>query len=144
MSNPKPKPDCPFCDFAEDRTIKTGKLSQSLLSNPRLVVGHTLVIPKRHVENPQDLMSEELQEIFAEIWRIEQKMLKSKLATGCDIRQHYRPFLEESRTKVNHLHFHVLPRTLDDKLHQTSMKFELDLFVDLSDHEQQQMKKLLK
>lgn len=103
-----------------------------------------MVVPRRHVESPAELRAEELQEIFEEIGRLEQIMLESGLATGCDIRQNYRPFLEQSRTKVDHLHFHVLPRTFEDELCQKSMKYEYGIFDDLGDQEAKQMKKLLK
>jgi diadenosine tetraphosphate (Ap4A) HIT family hydrolase len=135
--------DCPFCEInrTRNRIVHETEHSLTLLSNPRLLPGHALVIPKRHIEQPWDLRPEELADIFKEIWRVEQKMLKTDLATGVDIRQNYRPFLAQGRLKVNHLHFHILPRTFQDELYQTSMRFEV--FTDVSEVEREKMAKLL-
>jgi len=135
--------ECPFCnlDKEESRTLRKGKFSTVILSNPRLMKGHCLVIPNRHIEKPWELKPDELQDIFENIFWVQQKLLNS-LATGTDVRQNYRPFLAEGRTKVNHLHFHVLPRTNDDELYKESMQYEKNLFQDMSDAERQKMRQL--
>jgi diadenosine tetraphosphate (Ap4A) HIT family hydrolase len=45
------------------------------------------------------------------------------------------------RTKVNHLHFHLLPRELEDELYEKSMRFEE--FGELTDGEGEKIKGLL-
>jgi diadenosine tetraphosphate (Ap4A) HIT family hydrolase len=136
---------CPFCQVNQqkNRIIHEGNHSFAILSNPRLLPGHTLVIPKRHVEKPWELTTLELQEIFETTWHIETKMLEAGLATGCDIRQNYRPFLPQGRIKVDHIHFHVLPRTNEDELYHRALRFERELFADLSSAEREHMAKLL-
>ena len=57
------------------------------------------------------------------------------LGEGVDIRQNYRPFLEQSKLKVDHVHFHVYPRSLNDYLYQVSEQYETDLFADLDETE---------
>ena len=121
--------DCPFCDVT-DRIIIDNKHAQAFLSNPRKVPGHCLVTPKRHLEQPWELTTEELRDIFELLFIIEQKLV-NKLGEGADIRQNYRPFLDQSRLKVDHVHFHLYPRYKDDYLYQVSEKFETDLFTDL-------------
>lgn len=135
------KADCPFCGI-DERVLKSNKTSQAFLSNPRKVPGHFLVTPKRHVEQPWELSKEELQDIFALIFFIEQKLI-GKLGEGVDIRQNYRPFMQESRLKRNHIHFHVYPRYLNDYLYQVSEQFETDLFTELDPGEQDEFAKLL-
>jgi len=137
--------DCPFCNLQKEQTriIRITELTTVLLSNPRLMPGHTLVVPKRHVEKPWELTTNEIQAIFEDIFWIEVKLLENG-AEGCDIRQNYRPFLAQSKIKINHVHFHVLPRTNKDELYKKSMKFEADLFKDLSNTERQEMARLLK
>lgn len=105
-----------------------------LLSNPRKIVGHTLVIPHRHVERPWELTGEELSSIF-ELIRFAQERLLGSIATGIDTRQHHMPFLSENKFKVNHVHFHVMPRTLDDRFQQEVSVRERELFEDLSTEE---------
>ncbi|MBC7707637.1 HIT domain-containing protein [Polaromonas sp.] len=132
---------CPFCDPLE-RVVKSNDSAQMLLSDPRKVPGHTLVMPKRHVEKPWELTAEELQDIFALINFVEQRVV-GKLGTGCDIRQGYKPFLKQDALKVNHLTFHVIPRAKDDYLYSVSEKYEEDLFAELDDLERDEVTKLL-
>ncbi len=134
--------DCPFCNI-NDRVLKSNRLAQAFLSNPRKVPGHFLVTPKRHLEKPWELTKDELQDIFELIFFIEEKLV-SKLGQGADIRQNYRPFLDPGRLKQNHVHFHVYPRYNQDYLYQVSEKFETDLFTDLDPSEQAEFAKLLK
>lgn len=132
--------DCPFCESADK--IKENASAQALLSNPRKVPGHLVVMPKRHVEKPWELMSEELQDIFALIYFIEQRLV-GKLGDGCDIRQNYRPFVAEGKVKRNHLHFHVVPRSNNDYLYTVSGQYESSLFAELDDAERTAVTKLL-
>lgn len=131
---------CPFCDLDAEKTriVRESDLSVVILSNPRLLEGHTLVLPKRHIEEPWQLTVAETTDIFELIWWAEAKLLAGP-AAGVDIRQNYRPFLPEGSVKVNHVHFHLVPRTNEDKLYQQSMRFEE--FHDLSPEEQERVMK---
>ncbi len=133
--------NCPFCSPSE-RVLKENDHALVLLSNPHKVPGHFLVVPKRHVEKPWDLTHEELGGIFDLIFMIEQKII-GKLGDGCDIRQNYRPFMQQSNLKVNHVHFHVIPRSLEDYIYKISERFETDLFAELDDTERDAVAKLL-
>ena len=136
------KTDCPFCGGGE-RVLKSNERAQVILSNPRKVPGHFLVVPKRHVEKPWELTNEELTDIFALIFFIEQKII-GKLGDGCDVRQNYRPFLQQGELKVNHIHFHVIPRSLEDYIYQISEKYDSELFADLDELEAKEIARLLK
>lgn len=135
---------CPFCNLATEahRTIRTGTLTSVILSNPRLMPGHTLVVPNRHVEKPWELTNEEILAVFEDIKFVEAKLLAT-IATGCDVRQNYRPFIPQGRVKIDHVHFHVLPRTSEDELYQKSMRHETALFQDLSPDEETHIRSLL-
>ena len=138
--------DCPFCGLAGREgqwLLFEGERAIVFLSNPRLMAGHTLVVPKRHVEKPWELAWEERREIFELLDRFEQKILSS-LAPGCDVRQNYRPFIPQGRIKVDHVHYHLLPRWPEDELYQKSMKFEVELWTDLIASEQNEMLDRLK
>ena len=134
--------DCPFCEV-KDRVLRENERARVILSNPRKVPGHFLVIPKRHVEKPWELTHEELADIFDLIFFIEKKVI-GKLGDGCDVRQNYRPFLPQNRLKKDHVHFHVLPRSLNDYLYKMAEVYETDLFADLDDMEGEAVAKLLK
>jgi diadenosine tetraphosphate (Ap4A) HIT family hydrolase len=137
---------CPFClgdKHPRNRILKETKYSICLLSNPRLVKGHALVTPKRHIEYPGDLTRDELADIFKNIEWIRSKLLAGKLGTGVDIRQNYRPFLPQSRLKLDHVHFHVLPRTFQDEIYHRAMHRETELFEDLDDEECKEVRDVL-
>lgn len=136
--------NCPFCHLKEgDRILKSNAHANLFLSNPHKVPGHFLVTPKRHIEQPWELTKDELADIFELIFFVEQKIL-GHLGEGVDIRQNYRPFLPQGRVKVDHVHFHVYPRSLNDYLYQVSEQYETDLFVDLDTKEAAAVVKLLK
>lgn len=134
--------DCPFCNPKEP-VLKENKFAQVVLSNPRKVPGHFLVMPKRHVEKPWELTNDELTSVFELIFFIEKKII-GKLGEGCDIKQNYRPFMPKSRLKADHVVFHVYPRSLYDYLYKVSEIYETDLFADLDDLEREEVSKLLK
>lgn len=135
------KTDCPFCN-PKERVLKENEHAQAILSNPHKVPGHFLVMPKRHVEKPWELTKDELGDIFDLIFFIEQKII-GKLGDGCDIKQNYRPFMKQSQLKVDHIHFHVYPRSMEDYLYKVSEQFETGLFAELDDAERQAVADLL-
>jgi len=110
---------CPFCTINTEKTRIVEEKEQVfvILSNPRLMPGHILIIPKRHVEKPSQLSEPERKELFDTALEFQEKIL-AKLASGCDMTQHCRPFQPESQLKVNHVHIHLRPRELKDELYQ--------------------------
>jgi histidine triad (HIT) family protein len=133
---------CPFCNLNE-RVLKSNEHANVILSDPHKVPGHLLVVPKRHVEKPWELTHEELTDIFDLIFMIEQKIL-GKLGDGVDIRQNYRPFLDQDGLKVNHVTFHIIPRSQDDYIYSVSEQYEDKLFADLDKAEAEAVAKLIK
>lgn len=134
--------ECPFCKPGE-RVLMGNDFANVFLSNPRKVAGHLLVTPKRHVEKPWELTNLELTAIFDLIFAIEQKLI-GKLGDGFDVRQNYRPFMVQSKLKVNHVHFHVIPRSFEDYIYKVSEKYDTDLFADLDDMERDAVADMLK
>lgn len=132
---------CPFCNPLET-IAKQNELAQVILSDPHKVPGHVLVMPKRHVEKLSELTSEELVAIFELITFIEERFIGS-LGEGFDIRQSYRPYLPQDKLKLNHLTFHILPRSMNDYLHQVSGQYEDGLYAELDDSEREAVAKLL-
>ena len=101
-----------------------------------------MVTPRRHVEKPWELTKDELLAVFDLLNQLEQK-LEGKLGDGFDVRQNYRPFLEQSRLKVDHVHYHLIPRRKFDKIHDVAERFETVLFEKLTDQEADQIRPLL-
>ena len=135
------KTGCPFCNPLE-RILKENETAHVLLSDPRKVPGHFLVTPKRHVEKPWDLTSQELSDVFELIFLVEQKII-GKLGDGADIRQNYRPFIKQNKLKIDHVHFNVIPRSMEDYIYSVVEKYETDLFAELDDAEREEVTKLL-
>ncbi len=136
--------ECPFCKINEEKTrvLEESEHSLVILSNPRLMEGHTLVIPKRHIEKLSELEENELKDLMKMVIKFQDKIL-SKIAKGCDIRQNYRPFLKQDKLKVNHLHIHLHPREFLDELYGKCQLFEKDIFKDLEDEEKDRIFGLL-
>jgi diadenosine tetraphosphate (Ap4A) HIT family hydrolase len=134
--------NCPFCNLKK-RVIKENKLANLFLSNPRKIKGHFLVAPKRHIEKPWKMTKEETQSVF-ELILFTQKCLTKKISKGCDVLQHYRPFMKQDRIKVNHIHYHILPRDFNDKIYQVIEKHETkDFFEELTTEELEKMTKVI-
>ena len=130
--------DCPFCniDREKSRIVQAGDHVVVMLSNPRLAPGHLLVMPKRHIEVPWHLKRYEIAELYEYVLYYQQRIVE-RVAPGCDVRQNYRPFMPQGRLKINHMHFHLLPRWPyeQDELYQRSMRFESGIFAPLTDTE---------
>jgi len=133
--------DCPFCN-GKDRILKDNKLAFVILSNPRKVTGHFLVIPKRHVEKPWHLTKAEVVAIF-ELVLFTQKRIIENLSAGCDVRQNYRPFMVQDNIKVDHVHYHVMPRDNKDNIYKMIEKDETQLFQPLTKSEHDKIAKIL-
>ena len=122
--------DCPFCNLG-DRVIDQNNSANVFLSNPRLVPYHLLITPKRHVEKPYQLTLSEQQAIFKLILKW-QKFIVDHVAGGCDVRENYRPFIKQGRVKINHIHYHLLPRELGDEIFVKSQIFEAEIFREVT------------
>lgn len=133
--------DCPFCNVGK-QVLKSNAHASVILSNPRKVPGHFLVIPNRHVEKPWELTKDELVGVFELINFLEQRII-GKLGDGCDVRQNYRPFLGQNGLKVDHIHFHVLPRASEDYIYQVSEHYDSELFAELDPTEAKAVAKIL-
>lgn len=110
---------CAYCQpgALEGRLIYEDGLVRSFLSNPRLTRGHSLVIPRRHVEPPAPLTAAEVA-VLDETERLRALMLGS-FATGVDIFQKTREQVPEGHNdvKMDHIHFHVWPSNPGDALY---------------------------
>jgi len=136
--------ECAFCEpeqFA-DRIINANEQATAFLSTPRLMPGHTLVIPNRHVELPSELTGEEVAAIFDLIAPIHVRLLGS-LAVGVDIWQKARPFVPQDGHKVDHVHFHVLPSQPGEELYGEALNWRRSQFAPLSVEERDDMIVLL-
>ncbi len=130
--------DCPFCKKSGLNLLAETKSAIVFFSNPRLVKGHLLVIPKRHVEKLWELSKEETVDIMSLIKNYQQN-ISENIAAGCDLRQNYRPFLEQNNLKVDHLHFHLIPRGMNDAIYAKTDDEQEGLFHKIEKNEVEEM-----
>jgi ATP adenylyltransferase len=125
---------CPFCEIDpnKNRVIAEFKTCYVMLSNPRKVSGHLLIIPKRHVAKLSEMNDKERKEILDTTIIYQEKILK--YYPGTEIKQNYMPFVPDNRLKVTHLHIHIAPRENNDKIYQ-KLKGEAKLFKKLTETE---------
>jgi diadenosine tetraphosphate (Ap4A) HIT family hydrolase len=124
--------NCVFCNYDPDKIIRETENTFTILSNPYLLEGHSLVIPKKHYEKIYEIPKNILHELIDEVQHFEEILVNRLNLSGCDIKQNYRPFLQDSKYKVGHLHFHVIPRYFEDELYKKSMIYEKDVFKDMN------------
>ncbi len=135
--------DCPFCaDEIKERAIFEGDYTMVVLSNPRLVYGHLLIIPKRHVLKYSELKENEVLEIFSLLAKYQEKVLLN-LSKGTEVRQNHIPHKENSRTHVNHFHFNLLPRDVEDVFSQKVDIHIRKLYEELSEVERKRVSEVL-
>jgi len=102
---------CPFCDKGESESFLSSKNFLAIYNIAPVLPGHSLVIPKRHVESLFDLTDEELAE-FMLMGRNVASLLKKAVNTEAfdwAIQEK-----EEAGQSVPHLHMHVVPRKIGD------------------------------
>ena len=136
--------ECGFCEpnSLSERTISSNEYAISFLSSPRLSPGHSLVVPRRHVEGYDQLSSEEAQAIQELISLIYRRLLGS-IAIGVDIWQKTRPQIEQDGFKMDHVHFHVIPSAPNDERYSEALRWSRDQFDTLENTERERMLDIL-
>jgi len=134
--------NCPICNIGGRILLQNDK-AVAFLSDPRKVTGHLIISPKRHIEKPWEMTESELVDVFGLINILEQKLI-GKIGDGFDVRQNYRPFLEESRLKLDHILYHLIPRRKFDHIYEISERFDTVLFTALPDQETEIINTMLK
>lgn len=137
-------PECAFCspEAFLGRTISQNELAIAVLSSPRLTPGHSLVIPKRHIEPPDTPTDEEIVAIFRLIHPLQARILGG-LAAGTDIWQKSRPRVEQNDVKVNHTHYHVIPSNPGNPRYEGVHDWRHEQFAPLTANERHLMLEIL-
>jgi histidine triad (HIT) family protein len=112
MSGP---PDCLFCRIASktlaSRIVYEDAGTLAFLDHRPLFPGHTLLIPKAHVETLPDLAPEHLAPLFSNAQRLARAVEEGMRAEGTFVAINNR--VSQS---VPHLHVHIVPRRKKDGL----------------------------
>ena len=102
---------CIFCDIAAGK-IPSSKVYEddqcvAILDLSQVTEGHTLVMPKKHVENLISCDDETLAHLMQVTKKIAALLMEKLGATGVNIINNCNPVAGQS---VMHLHFHIIPR----------------------------------
>ena len=119
---------CIFCEIINGN-IPSKKVYEddevlAILDISQATEGHTLVLPKKHVENILEVDKDTLASIIEVVRVLSKKIVKNVGAEGCNVLNNCG---EVSGQTVNHLHFHIIPRYKKDDLDIKFPTHELDL-----------------
>lgn len=103
---------CAFCNHQvkENQVIFEDSLVMVLYTHKPCTAGHSLIIPKRHVERFDELTDEEMLQIKSSIHRIHEASSKVFKTSSYLLLQKNGYQVGQS---VPHVHFHYIPRKLD-------------------------------
>ena len=106
---------CIFCDVVAGHVaafeVLRDDVAVAFLDKSPLFLGHTLVVPVRHVETLADLASHEIGPYFERVQSIAAAMPEAFGAAGTFVANN-----NVVSQSVPHLHVHVVPRTRGDGL----------------------------
>lgn len=102
---------CPFCTLPKERIWTSDNAAAVVWDAFPISEGHSLVIPKRHVELLFDLPEDELMRVWSLVSNVRQ-MLKGKYKPdGFTIGVNEGPAAGQT---IGHAHVHVIPRWTGD------------------------------
>lgn len=119
---------CPFCALLHGDPMLAPQPSDVIAERDRAIAfiaprwwprnpGHVLVVPRDHVENLYSAQSEDLHAVTNLVQEVARAMRASYGCSGVSTRQHNEP---DGGQDVWHLHVHVFPRYLDDRLYESA------------------------
>ncbi|MFH1610754.1 MAG: HIT family protein [Patescibacteria group bacterium] len=103
--------DCIFCkiinqEIPSHKVYEDESVYAFLDINPS-TKGHTVVIPKKHLETLMDLPDNDVNNLFLAVKKISQHLEKTLEPAGLNIGINMRKYAGQV---VDHLHIHILPR----------------------------------
>lgn len=105
---------CPFCQKSTQEYFMENQAFAAIYNIAPILPGHSLIIPKRHVESLFELSNEELSN-FMKLGRDVAFLLSKVLDT--DAFDWAIQEKEAAGQSVPHLHMHVVPRKIGDLKH---------------------------
>lgn len=104
--------NCPFCNSNIDKSrFSESENFLAIYNIAPILPGHSLIIPKRHVESLLELNNEELHEMMIFSRNTTKMLLEMFKSSGFDwtIQEG-----EDAGQSVPHLHLHLIPRKSND------------------------------
>lgn len=116
--------NCAFCTLSRQNDsgiVKETKNFWVKLDKYPLALGHCLVIPKKHFSNIMQMPESLRHEAIDECAEVERALMQAIKPDGLQIRQNYQPFIPDDEFKLDHVHFHIIPRYKDDAGYRKSL-----------------------
>ncbi|MFX0142686.1 MAG: HIT family protein [Candidatus Hodarchaeota archaeon] len=114
--------DCIFCKIVEreisSKIIFENDFTIAFLDNAPISNGHTIIIPKNHYSNLEDISEDELSEVFKVTKKLAIRIHKNLQVDGYNILQNN--FIAAGQV-IKHFHVHIIPRSYDDKKFQITI-----------------------
>ncbi|MFX1418479.1 MAG: HIT family protein [Promethearchaeota archaeon] len=111
--------DCVFCKIMDreitSKIIFENDLTLAFLDISPISKGHTIVIPKNHYSNLEDIPDYELTELYKVVKNLAKRIHKNIEIDGYNILQNN--FIAAGQV-IKHFHVHIIPRKFDDKKFQ--------------------------
>lgn len=103
---------CPFCahDIGEISFYETENF-RTIYNRSPILPGHSLLVPKRHIESLLDFSDAELGELMIHASQAIRLLQKAFCSVGFNMSLQEK---EEAGQSVPHFHFHLIPRKPDD------------------------------
>jgi histidine triad (HIT) family protein len=109
--------DCIFCKIASGEipsyVIYEDSTAMALLDIAPINYGHTLVIPKKHIRNLEDMDEETLFKVMDLVKRIGKAVKEGLGVEGYNVQLNNDPVAGQI---IPHIHFHIIPREERDGL----------------------------
>jgi diadenosine tetraphosphate (Ap4A) HIT family hydrolase len=102
---------CPFCDVPRDRIVGENEHALAFRDAYPVTDGHTLVVPRRHVESVFDLPDDEQAAVTSLVRRIRTELESDFSPDGFNIGINDG---QAAGQTVGHAHVHVIPRRAGD------------------------------
>ena len=107
--------DCIFCQIIEKKIpshiLFENDITLAFLDIFPVSKGHTIVIPKNHYNNLEDIPVAELTELFRIVKEISGLIKKKLKIDGYNILQNN---FRAAGQVINHFHVHIIPRSKED------------------------------
>jgi histidine triad (HIT) family protein len=107
--------NCIFCKIVNNqipsKIIFENDLCLAFLDISPISKGHTIIIPKRHYDNIEDISEQDLASIFKVVKKIAILIHQKLNIDGYNILQNN---YKAAGQEINHFHIHIIPRNTND------------------------------
>lgn len=103
---------CPFCALPESRVIFANHQAVAVADGFPISPGHTLIIPRRHVESIFELNAEEVNALIMLLAEAKNVLADEQKPDGFNIGVNDGPAAGQT---IPHLHVHLIPRFIGDR-----------------------------